>query len=339
MVEVKDGEEPVVRTPIAFSDRVSEAQLEAWLIANPELCGESILVLGSQLAEFAEDKDRLDVLAVDQTGELLLIELKANEVFRVTDLQALAYASAYASTPTDHFAKILQKTLSRGSGVEATLEAAKDRITAFLKVQDFDGWEPSKRVRIKLIAPGFPQRVLKSVKWLGDVYGMPIEALEVKLFEDSSGALQLVVERLLPVAGDDEFDMTIRDGEVRRQARNITRREPVLTALLANGDLRDRQRLYYCESSLTEEVRDRFDPESPLFQVVLDASGDSPRFEWQASEQDPVETLSASSVWHSIHEALSPGRFEFRYMPVHNSFSTEPNGETLGELAERTGAW
>ena len=56
----------LVRTPIAFRGKVSEAQLESWLIDQPELSGEPLLVLGSQLAEFAEDKDRLDVLAVDE---------------------------------------------------------------------------------------------------------------------------------------------------------------------------------------------------------------------------------------------------------------------------------
>ena len=66
MIEVGASGHPVVRAPVAFSGRVSEAQLEKWLIEHPDLAGEPLLVLGSQLAEFAEDKDRLDVLAVDE---------------------------------------------------------------------------------------------------------------------------------------------------------------------------------------------------------------------------------------------------------------------------------
>ena len=92
MVQVDSGEAAVI-APVGLGDRVAEAQLESWLIANPALAGEPLLILGSQLAEFAEDKDRLDVLAVDKQGEIVLIELKVDGQFRLTDLQALAYAA------------------------------------------------------------------------------------------------------------------------------------------------------------------------------------------------------------------------------------------------------
>jgi hypothetical protein len=64
--------------------------LERWIVDNPDLVGEQLLVLGHQLAEFAEDRDRLDILALDRSGEIVLVELKVSDDFRVTDLQALA---------------------------------------------------------------------------------------------------------------------------------------------------------------------------------------------------------------------------------------------------------
>ena len=50
---------------------VHECQ-EARLAGHDPLSGEPLLVIGSQLAEFAEDKDRLDVLALDKSGEIVL---------------------------------------------------------------------------------------------------------------------------------------------------------------------------------------------------------------------------------------------------------------------------
>jgi hypothetical protein len=178
MVQVEDGD-AVMLEPVDLNNRVSEAKLEEWLVANPELAGEPLLILGSQLAEFAEDKDRLDVLAVDNQGEIVLLELKVDGQFRLTDLQALAYAAGYAGMPSDHFAEILRKRFERDGAPEATLERAQEAIVEFVDVLDeFDEWQPSKRVRIKLLAPGYPRRVLHTVKWLGDVYGMPIEAIQ-----------------------------------------------------------------------------------------------------------------------------------------------------------------
>jgi hypothetical protein len=338
MIEVSSNGQPVLRTPVDFSGRVGEAKLEEWLIAHPELTGEALLVLGSQLAEFAEDKDRLDVLAVDESGEIVLVELKVDESFRVTDLQALAYAGAYASMPTSHLAGVLKKQLEKTGADDSTLEHAKERIASFIGL-DFDEWHPSRRVRIKLLAPGFPKRVLKTVKWLGDVYEMPIEAIEVKLFEDSLGAYHLTVERLLPVRGDDSFDLTVRDTEARRQVENITRRPAVLNTLIAHGDITEGQRLWLHPSSLYPDCRDAWDAENPIFQVKVDASGPAPRFRWRPTDDAPEQLLAPSTTWHAILETLYPGRYEKRHWPVHNAYSTAPLGETLGELAERTGAW
>jgi RecB family endonuclease NucS len=90
VVVLGGGEESAAIEPELFSVQLSERDLEAQVVAHPELLGEELLVLGSQLAEFTEDRDRLDVLAVDRDGEIVLAELKVDEAFRLTDLQALA---------------------------------------------------------------------------------------------------------------------------------------------------------------------------------------------------------------------------------------------------------
>src|SRR5689334_1460340 len=197
MVQVAGGHATTLE-PVEFAERVTEAQLERWLIDDPELSGEPLLVLGSQLAEFAEDKDRLDVLALDKSGEIVLLELKVDGAFRLTDLQALAYAAGYSALPPEHFADLLRRRWKTEGKADPTVDKAKDEITSFVDLLDeFDEWQPTKRVRIKLVAPGFPKRVLHTVKWLGDVYGMPIEAIQVQLFEDADQHYQLTFERLL----------------------------------------------------------------------------------------------------------------------------------------------
>ena len=54
-------------------------------------------------------------------------------------------------------------------------------------------------MRIKLVAPTFPRQVLKTVKWLGDVYNTPIEAIAVRFFSQEEGRYSLTFERLLPL--------------------------------------------------------------------------------------------------------------------------------------------
>lgn len=139
--------------------------------------------------------------------------------------------------------------------------------------------------------------------------------------------------------GDDAFDLTIRESEAQKQSTNITRRPPILAAPLAHGDLHDGQRLYLLPRALYAEEQGTFDAVSPLFQVVLDASGQSVRFRWKASDHDPEQLLPPSAVWHAIVDTVSPDRYDNCYWPVRNSYSISPEGESLGAFAERTGAW
>ena len=281
MVQVDAGE-AVMLEPVVFDSRVSEAQLEQWLLASPELAGEPLLILGSQLAEFAEDKDRLDVLAVDKRGEIVLLELKVDGQFRLTDLQALAYAAGYAGMPANHFAEILSKRLERDGDSERDDERAKETIVEFVDVLDeFEDWQPSKRVRIKLLAPGYPKRVLHTVKWLGDLYGMPIEAIQVQLFEGAGGRFQLTFERLLPLKSDDAFDLTVKAAEERIAGVAKPKRPAILKTLLENGILEPGQKLWLHPNIFTADEKHLFDADNPIFELTLDVSEGRPLFRWR----------------------------------------------------------
>ena len=150
--------------PVGFGGRMNEKDFEDRVVADPDLLGEDLLVLGRQLSDFVEDKKRLDVLGIDSTGELVLIELKVDEDFGFTDLQALGYAGAYADRPTTHFAETLKRaagpdgdpSIRENAGLDlgANLDAAKATITNFLELGDFDSGSPASRSESRSSPPG-----------------------------------------------------------------------------------------------------------------------------------------------------------------------------------------
>lgn len=342
MVKVANGAAAML-SPISFSGKLSEAKLEELLISNPELAGEPLLVLGSQLAEFAEDKDRLDVLALDREGEDVLLELKVDGAFRLTDLQALAYAAGYASLPTAHFAELLRKRLDKVAGQDGvtSLDQAKEQIVSFVDVLDeFEEWAPSKRVRIKLVAPEYPKRVLHTVKWLGDVYAMPIEAIQCQLFEDANGDLSLTFERLLPLKSDDQFDLTIKAAEEKKAGTWGPKRPAILKTLLENGLIQEGQELWLSPNILPAELRATMDPANPVFRVVLDLSAGKPQFRWEPGNGRPAQLLSPSMAWFDICAVAFPGRYTNPVgSPVFNHYTIAPGGQTLEEVALEAGVW
>jgi hypothetical protein len=363
LLQIEDGHPSALR-PVPFQGRVDELTLEKWIVENPDLVGEPLLILGHQLAEFEEDKDRLDVLALDRSGEIVLIELKVSEDFRVTDLQALAYAGAYARRSAKDLARTLQRHLQKRAEAEAQAKAASGpvasagtpdgkaatptvsfddaaaQIVAFIEVDDFSEWQPSQHVRIKLVAPSFPRRVLQTVKWLGDVYSVRLEAITVRLFETAPQKYSLAFERLLPLPAEEDFDMTIREREDRQRVENTTRRPAVLPLLVNEGKITDGQQLWVTQRVLITEYKHLYDPNHPAFQVRVHApAGANPKLVWKASQDAPEEILSPSMVPYKLYCAVVPGEHTEFSSPVASSFSLAPNGQTLAELALESGLW
>jgi len=347
---VADGA-PIAFKPVSFQGRVDELTLERWIVQNPDLVGEQLLVLGHQLAEFEEDRDRLDILALDRSGEIVLVELKISEDFRVTDLQALAYAGAYAKRSPNDLARTLQRHLQKqldagpqdpGAAPSQTVgfDEALSTIAAFIEIDDVNDWQPSQHVRIKLVAPHFPRRVLQTVKWLGDVYSVRIEAVTVRLFETEPGKLSVAFERLLPLPAEEDFDMTIRERENRQRVENASRRPAVLPLLVNEGKLSHGQQLWVTKQVLRVEHRDKWDPDSVIFQVRVHApNGEQPKLAWRASEQDSEEMLPPSTIPYHVYRSVVPGWTKEFTSAVAPAFSLSPDGKTLEDLAFESGVW
>jgi hypothetical protein len=347
-VQVVDGKVEVLE-PTGFGGHVSEAQLEKIVLRAPEVLGEELLPLGHQLADFSEDQQRLDLLAIDKSGEIVLVELKVVDRFGFTDVQALAYAGGYADLPTSHYAETLRRSVASEKGdpfrsatnltATASMEEVQGVIAEFLSLESFTEWSPSQQVRIKLVAPGFTKRVLKNVKWLGDVYGMPIEAIRVQLVV-SGGAQQFLFDRILPLPGDDAFDLTVREREVQRREQNEGRRRRVriFPLLVDKGILKEGDRLWLVEGAFKAEHRHLFRAGDPLFSGEVRASS-SPKLLWRRDPKSDAKEISPASLVHRICEVLLDQQVEGFGTSVAYNFTLGENGPTLGELAEENELW
>ena len=73
------------------------AHLQEWVIANPEILGEGMLVITSEfdrwVSQAGKDPDRLDVLGLETSGRLVVAELKRDTAPESVSLQAINYAA------------------------------------------------------------------------------------------------------------------------------------------------------------------------------------------------------------------------------------------------------
>ena len=73
--------------------------IQEWIRSHPEILGEDLLIVSMEFDRFKGSRDRLDLLAVDRQGKLVVVELKRSSFADYADLQSIRYA-AMVSTMT-----------------------------------------------------------------------------------------------------------------------------------------------------------------------------------------------------------------------------------------------
>ena len=86
-----DGAHKIPETKLR-KEKILEEKLEDWIINDPAILGEPLLIIGRQVM-IPEIRDRLDILALDPQGRAVIIELKRGKLKDPVDMQALRYAS------------------------------------------------------------------------------------------------------------------------------------------------------------------------------------------------------------------------------------------------------
>jgi hypothetical protein len=343
---------PSTLNPLSFDKRMSETELEDAFCLNPSLFGEELLLLGRQLIDFAEDNMRLDVLALDKDGEKVLIEFKVDPTFGFTELQAIAYAGAYANVENEFFPEILHRSVNtqgrddirQAAGIEeeASLEEVTEVFLKFLELGSLEDWDPSKQVRIKVIAPDFPPRVLHNIKWLAEVYEMPIEAVQVELFE-IEGDFHLKPDRIFPLPGAERFELSLRERETSKRKKNVSRNKPVLALLVREGILKHGDRIWLSMSSFPSNLRPELEvnvqPNDEILSGRVDEANPS-KILWSANEGDEPKLVSPASLPAEIAgHLLGVDSKDVSGIGVGDSYTDEKTGQKLEDIAREKGLW
>ena len=75
---------------LGFQER---RDIQEWVADNPRILGEDLLIIGKEFSGFDRTNERLDLLAVDADGKLVVIELKRDDSGADAHWQAIKYAS------------------------------------------------------------------------------------------------------------------------------------------------------------------------------------------------------------------------------------------------------
>jgi len=169
---------------------------QEWIVGNPAMLGEDLLIIAKEFSGFDKTNERLDLLALDKNGKLVIIENKTDDSKKDTVWQALKYKSYCAILTKSNVCEIYQKYLG-------TKGKAEERISYFFNGQDFEEIELNSKQRIILVAAKFRPEVISTALHLRE-YGMDISCIKVTLYAEGD-KLFLDSKRILPVDELEEY--------------------------------------------------------------------------------------------------------------------------------------
>ena len=197
--------------------------LQEWLVKTPEALGEELLIIQKEFDGFEDTRERLDLLALDKEGRVVVIENKLDDSGRDVVWQALKYVAYCSSLKKVEIVDIYQKYLDRWFNGEH----AVPNLCEFLGVEDLDDsvLNAGNDQRLMLVAANFRKEVTSTVLWL---IGHGIRAQCFRVAPYGFGQEILVdLQQIIPTpeAADYMIGMADKESEEKSSQRTQTLRD------------------------------------------------------------------------------------------------------------------
>ncbi|MDA3838126.1 MAG: DUF4268 domain-containing protein [Candidatus Delongbacteria bacterium] len=179
--------------------------LQEWLADNPESLGEELLIIQKEFDGFNDTKERLDLLALDKQGNLVIIENKLDDSGKDVTWQVIKYASYCSSLTKDNIRDIYQLYLDKYYDGKQ----AEELLTEFFDDQEYEELTLNLRAtqRLIMVAGKFRKEVTSTVLWLM-IYGIRAQCFKVTPFALDE-KLFLNIEQILPVKDTEDYSISM----------------------------------------------------------------------------------------------------------------------------------
>ena len=185
--------------------------LQEWLANQPDALGEELLIIQKEFDGFDETRERLDLLALDKDGNLVVIENKLDDSGRDVTWQALKYTAYVSGLTKMQIVDIYQQYLDRHEGGGN----AVSRICEFMEVEELEETvlNPGNDQRMIFIAANFRREVTAAVLWLLS-RGIRAQCFKVTPFAFGE-ELMIDIKQIIPTpeAADFMIGMSTKDNE------------------------------------------------------------------------------------------------------------------------------
>ena len=217
--------------------------IQEWVVANPSIVGDDLLIIAKEFSDFEGTNDRLDLLAVDQDGKLVVIELKRDDSGVDAHWQAIKYASYLRQATREHVVGML------ANHANVSESEAEERLSNHTDSGSLETLNSDQR--IILVSHRFAQEVTSAVLWLNDkAHGENlITCIQLTPYRDGD-ALYVQTNTIIPVPGTEPYTIQVGRSETEdagviglRPRRRSNNRNDEITHFARSVEARTLQKL------------------------------------------------------------------------------------------------
>lgn len=221
LFSVQDNQLKAVQTTTFAQEAILERKhLQAMLHRDTSPLGEDLLVLREEFGNWQDSSRRIDLLCLDKSGSLVVVEIKRTEDGGHMELQAIRYAAMVSSMTLDQAIATHQQTL----GPNGSVEEARNSILDFLGLDSVDDAELTGEVRIILVSADFSSEITTAVIWLNR-QGLDIRCIRLRPYKLGN---QLLIDatQIIPLPEAADYEVKIRE-QVEETRKVKTKRQEI----------------------------------------------------------------------------------------------------------------
>lgn len=192
-----------------------------WILRDkPEILEDGLFILAEEFSIWQDSNRRIDLLGLDTTGRLVVVELKRGDTGEHMDLQAIRYAAMVANMTfqqvvDNHQAYLDKRALDDGKSVESDAES---NIREHLGIVAEE--EPvihTEVPRIILASEGFGKELTTCAWWLNN-NGLDVTCIRIQPY-NNSGEILVETSQIIPLPelADLLVQVRERENEARQQ--------------------------------------------------------------------------------------------------------------------------
>lgn len=170
------------------------------------------LIIAEEFSEWEDSRRRIDLLGIDTSGNLVVIELKRTTDGGHMDLQAVRYAAMVSALTFDRLVEIFQdylvKNQKEGDAEQVLLQ--------HLDWSDEADGEIGLQTRIVLVSADFNQEITTTVLWLNE-QGLDISCVRMHSYRNGQEIL-LDIQQIIPLPEAADYMVRIREKKLEKKA-------------------------------------------------------------------------------------------------------------------------